>query len=45
MSRYVYNPADDPLAEFLGAGELTSPDVIRCHDEAIAAEALDAHKE
>lgn len=45
MSGYVYDPAEDPLAEFLGAGELTAPDAIRRHDEAIAAEALDAHRE
>ncbi len=35
----AYNPADDPLAAFLGRGELTSPDAIRRH------EALDAHDE
>lgn len=41
----AYDPADDPLAAFLGKGELTSPDAIRRHDEAIADEALDAHNE
>jgi hypothetical protein len=41
----VYNPADDPLAAFLGRGELPSPDAIRRHDDAIAQEALDAHDE
>ncbi len=45
MTGYVYDPAEDPLAEFLGAGELTAPDAIRRHDEAIAAESLDAHRE
>ena len=40
----VYDPADDPLADFLGKGELTSPDAIQRHDEAIAAEAIDAHE-
>jgi hypothetical protein len=42
---FVYNPADDPLAAFLGKGELTSADAIRRHDEAVAWEALDAHEE
>ncbi|HEX6820150.1 MAG TPA: hypothetical protein VF120_17370 [Ktedonobacterales bacterium] len=42
---FVYDPADDPLAGFLGKGELTSPDAIRRHDEAIADEALDVHTE
>lgn len=42
---WVYNPADDPLAEFLGTGELVEPDAIRRHDEVIAEEALDAHAE
>ncbi len=41
----VYDPADDPLAAFLGQGVLTSPDAIRRHDEAIAQEALGAHEE
>lgn len=41
----VYNPADDPLAAFLGTGELIEPDAIRRHDEVIAEEALDAHAE
>lgn len=41
----VYDPADDPLALYLGKGQLTSPDAIRRHDEAIADEALDAHRE
>jgi hypothetical protein len=45
MSGYVYDPAEDPLAEFLGTGELSASDAIRRHDEAIAAEALDAHRE
>ncbi|WIG59256.1 MAG: hypothetical protein OJF49_002003 [Ktedonobacterales bacterium] len=42
---FHYDPAEDPLAEFLGTGELTSPDAIRKHDEAIAEEALNAHAE
>ena len=42
---YVYDPADDPLAAFLGKGELTSPDAIRRHDDDIAEEALDDHQE
>lgn len=41
--QFVYNPADDPLAEFLGTGELIEPDAIRRHDEVIADEALDTH--
>jgi hypothetical protein len=45
MSSFVYDPADDPLATFLGTGELIAPDAIRRHDEAIAEEALDAHGE
>ncbi|HEU5440135.1 MAG TPA: hypothetical protein VFU88_12675 [Ktedonobacterales bacterium] len=32
----AYNPADDPLAEFLGMGELTDPEAIRRHDEVFA---------
>lgn len=42
---FVCDPAGDPLAGFLGKGELTSPDAIRRHDEAIADEALDVHTE
>ena len=42
---FQYDPAEDPLAEFLGTGELISPDAIRKHDEAIAEEALNAHAE
>lgn len=41
----TYDPADDPLAEFLGKGELTEPDAILRHDEVIAEEAFDAHRE
>jgi hypothetical protein len=39
----MYDPADDPLAEFLGTVELIEPDAVRRHDEVIADEALDAH--
>lgn len=42
---YVYDPAQDPLAAFLGRGELTHPDAIRRHDEVIADEALDVHED
>lgn len=42
---YIYDPAEDSLAEFLGKGELTDPTAIRRHDEVIAEEALDAHDE
>lgn len=34
----VYDPADDPLAEFLGVGELTDPEAIRHHDAVFAEE-------
>jgi hypothetical protein len=34
MSSNVYDPAEDPLSEFLGGGELTAPDAIRRHDAA-----------
>lgn len=44
-SGFVYDPADDPLAAFLGKGEMTHPDAIRRHDEAVADEASDAHHE
>ena len=37
----VYNPADDPLAEFLGTGELTDPEAIRHHDAVFAEEGTD----
>lgn len=39
----MYNAAEDPLAEFLGAGELTSLDAILHHDEVFGAEGSDAH--
>lgn len=32
----AYNPADDPLAEFLGKGEVIEPNAILRLDEAIA---------
>lgn len=41
-SGFIYDPADDPLAEFLGIGELTMPEAIRRHDEAFAEEERDA---
>jgi hypothetical protein len=34
----AYNPMDDPLAEFLGTGELTDPEAIRRHDAVFAEE-------
>lgn len=33
---YGYDPANDPLAEFLGTGELKDPLAIQRHDEAFA---------
>lgn len=29
----TYDPADDPLAPFLGAFEATAPDLVRRHDD------------
>lgn len=40
----TYDPKDDPLAEFLGIGEITSPDAIDRHDEAFAEEKSDARQ-
>lgn len=32
----AYDPADDPLAAFLGTGALMEPDAIRRHDDVFA---------
>lgn len=45
ISGYVYDPADDPLAEFLGTVELTQPDAVRRHDEVFGSEGFDADPE
>lgn len=45
ISGYVYDPADDPLAEFLGTVELTQPDAVRRHDEVFGSEGIDAEHE
>lgn len=39
----VYHSADDPLAAYLGRGELTDTDAIRNHDAVFGAEALNPH--
>lgn len=39
----VYDPALDPLAEFLGTGELIDLAAVRQHDRVLAEEASDAH--
>ncbi len=45
ISGYIYNPAEDPLAEFLGTVELTQPDAVRRHDEVFGSEGIDAEPE
>lgn len=38
-----YDPANDPLAPFLGAFEATEPDVVRRHDDYLGKAAADSH--
>ena len=39
----MYDPAQDPLAPFLGAFEATVPDVVQRHDDYLAEAYADTH--
>lgn len=44
MSGLIYDSANDPLAEFLGAFEADVPDLVRRHDDYLGEAYGDNHK-